>query len=95
MEDPKRLYIAGLPYGVSQERVRTWLWHLGVQPQSMYLHRKDVAKVFCSGFLHFTEDATDYVPMIDGQSFDGYVVRCEVAKPKRPRILGLILGVTS
>ena len=90
MEDPKRLYISGLPYGCSQERVRAWLRQLGVQPQSMYLHRKDVARVHCSGFLRFTEDATEFVPLIDWQSMDGFVVRCVVAQPKRPRKLGFI-----
>ena len=88
MEDPRKLYLRGLPYGAPQWQVRDWLWSVGAAPQSIFLHYSDPSKTRCSAYLHYTEDARHLVPVLDGSLFGGLRLHCCVAKPKAARFLG-------
>ena len=87
MEDPRRLYLRGLPYGVAQWQVRDWLWSKDAAPQSIFVHFNDPSKTRCSAYLHYTEDARHLVPVLDGSLYNGLRIQCSVAKPKAARFL--------
>ena len=69
-------------------RVRSCLWSLGLQPQSLNMVRKDLYKEKASCFISFTDEVpedmvTQYLGFLDGAVFDGRQLECIVAGPPK------------
>ncbi len=79
-----RLYLRGLPYGVSQSDLRSFLWGLGVRPQALHVVRRDLFKEKSSCFLAFCDgdDVDHFCGLLHGVQYRGYTLECQWAKER-------------
>lgn len=64
-----RLYLKGLPWGITVPQLYAFLGaHVAQQPVGVYVHRSDPMKRKCSAFVSYDSDCTGLVALLNGVS---------------------------